>query len=183
VDGVYKALIPKKAMAEILKLAGEAGAEGKIAFAGDDNHLFFGFGLRLLLCRKLSGNFPDYERVLPKEHPHSIKADREELRGTIERVAQFSDERSRAIRLRVAGGELKIYSSLSDTGESEESMPVDYAGDAVEIGFNASYMIEFLRAMPGAEAEFFFRDGQSAGEMRPGASEDVYRYVVMPMRI
>jgi len=183
VEGVYKALIPKKAMAEILKLAGEAGEDGKIAFAGDDNHLFFGFGSRLLLCRKLSGNFPDFERVLPKEHPHSIQLEKDELKGTIERVAQFSDERSRAIRLRVAGGELKIYSSLSDTGESEESMPVDYQGDAVEIGFNASYMIEFLRAMPGSQAEFFFKDGQSAGEMRPATGEEVYRYVVMPMRI
>ena len=100
VTGVFKALVPKKAMSEILKLAGEAGAEGKIAFSGDDNHLFFGFGDRLLLCRKLSGNFPDFERVLPKEHAHSVKLEKEELRGTIERVAQFSDERSRAIRRR-----------------------------------------------------------------------------------
>jgi DNA polymerase III subunit beta len=183
VNGVFKALIPKKAMSEILKLAGESGEDGKIAFSGDDNHLFFGFGERLLLCRKLSGNFPDYERVLPKEHKHSVKLAKDELKGTIERVAQFSDERSRAIRLQVTDGEVKIYSSLSDTGESEESMPVDYQGDAVEIGFNASYMLDFLRAMPGTEAEFFFKDGQSAGEMRPAAGDGVYRYIVMPMRI
>ena len=126
-----KALVRKKALSAILKLRAK---RAKIAFSGDDNHLFFGFGDRLLLCRKLSGNFPDFERVLPKEHAHSVKLEKDELRGTIERVAQFSDERSRAIRLQVAPGGVKIYSSLSHTGESEESMTVDYKGAAVEIG-------------------------------------------------
>ena len=65
-------------------------------FSGDDNHLFFQLGERLLLSRKLTGNFPDYERVLPKDQPHFVTLDREELRSAIERVAQFSDERSRA---------------------------------------------------------------------------------------
>ena len=115
--------------------------------------------------------------LLPKEHAHSVKLEKDELRGTIERVAQFSDERSRAIRLQVAPGEVKIYSSLSDTGESEESMPVAYKGAAVAIGFNAAYMVDFLRAMPGTQAEFFFKDGQSAGEMRPAAGDGVYRYL------
>ena len=185
ISGAYKALLPKKAMTEILKLAGDAGADAKIAFSGDDNHLFFQFGDRLLLSRKLSGNFPDYERVLPKEHAHSVNLAKDELKATIERVAQFSDDRSRAIRLQVSPGEVKIYSSLSETGESEESIPVDYSGPLVEIGFNASYMIEFLRALPTPDAKFLFKDGQSAGEMQPGEASDTltYRYVVMPMRI
>ncbi len=183
--GVYKALLPKKAMTEILKLAADAGPEAKLAFSGDDNHLFFQFGSRLLLSRKLTGNFPDYERVLPKEHAHSVLLGKDDLKATIERVAQFSDDRSRAIRLQVSAGEVKIYSSLSETGESEESMPVEYGGPHVEIGFNASYMIEFLRALSGSEAKFLFKDGQSAGEMQPGEPSETltYRYVVMPMRI
>lgn len=189
--GTYKALVPRKAMTEILKLGGEAGSDAKAAFSGDENHLFFQFGERLLLCRKLTGNFPDFERVLPKEHPHRVTLAKDELKGTIERVAQFSDERSRAIRVQVADGEMKLYSSLSDTGESEESLPVDYHGAAVEVGFNATYLLDFLRASPGPNADFLFKDAQSAGELRPGAIEaaedapapGVYRYVVMPMRI
>ena len=101
----------------------------------------------LLLSRKLTGNFPDYERVLPKEHGHSVTLEREELRGAIERVAQFSDERSRGIRVRVEKDEMKIHSSVSETGESEESIPTAYEGPAVEIGFNAQYMMDFLRAV------------------------------------
>lgn len=181
----YRALLPRKAMQEILKLSQEASSDARIRFSGDDNHLFFELGGRLLISRKLTGNFPDFERVLPKEHPRSIAIPREELRAALERVAQFSDERSRAVKVRVAPGELKVYSSLSDTGESEEILSVEYDGPVVEIGFNAYYLLDFLRAVPEAKVMFHFRDAASAGELRPnGDSADYsYRYVVMPMRI
>src|SRR6204780_939594 len=81
VTGAYRALLPRKAMAELQKLAGDAGADAVVKFSGDENHLFFELGDRLLLSRKLTGNFPDYERVLPKEHAHTITLERDELRG------------------------------------------------------------------------------------------------------
>lgn len=181
----YKALLPRKAMAEILKLSAESPVDATLKFSGDDNHLFFAIGDRLLISRKLTGNFPDYERVLPKDHPSAVTVQRDELRSAIERVAQFADERSRAIRLQVQRGEFKIHSSLSETGESEESIPTDYEGSNVEIGFNAQYLTEFLRAVQDENVAFHFRDGQSAGEMRPsgGSPDNNYRYVIMPMRI
>ncbi len=98
------ALLPRKAMQELQKLAGESDPAAIVKFSGDENHLFFQLGDRLLLSRKLTGNFPDFERVLPKDQPNSVTLEREEFRGAIERVAQFSDERSRAIRVRVAAG-------------------------------------------------------------------------------
>jgi DNA polymerase-3 subunit beta len=165
VTGAYRALLPRKAMAELQKLAGEADPAAIVRFSGDENHLFFELGDRLLLSRKLTGNFPDFERVLPKDQPNSVTLNRDEFRGAIERVAQFSDERSRAIRVAVTKGEVKVYSSVSETGESEESIPTDYEGPAVEIGFNAQYLSDFLRAASG--------DGP----------KDTYRYVIMPMRI
>lgn len=181
----YRALLPRKAMSEILKLASEAAPDAALEFSGDDNHLFFRLGERLLLSRKLTGNFPDFERVLPKDHPFTFSMPKEELRGAIERVSQFSDERSRAIRIRVVPGELKIHSSLSETGESEESLPVEFDGGTVEIGFNAQYLLDFLRAIGEDQVAFHFKDAQSAGEMRPAGngSNYRYRYVVMPMRI
>ena len=183
-DGGYRALLPKKAMSEIQKLASD-DPEKQIEFSGNDNHLFFRIDRRLLLSRKLTGNFPDFERVLPKEQPFTLVLQRDELKSAIERVAQFADERSRAIRLQILKGELKIHSSISETGESEETLPVDYSGDDIEIGFNAQYLLDFLRSVPQEEIEFHFKDSNSAGEMRPhGAPSDtVYRYVVMPMRI
>lgn len=181
----YRALVPKKAMMELQKLTQELESEAKIEFSGDENHLFFRSGERLLISRKLTGNFPDYERVLPPEQPHGVTIGREDLRATIDRVSQFADERSHAIRLHFSPGEVKLHSSLSDTGESEEVLPVIYDGPKVEIGFNAQYLAEFLRAVSEEQVLLGFKDGGSAGELRP-AGEDLgytYRYIVMPMRI
>ena len=114
-----KVILPRKAMTEVAKLCAEAAEDTQIEFSATENHLFFHIGERLLISRKLSGNFPDYERVLPGTHVHQVLLSRDELRGAIERVAQFSDERSHAVKVRLAPGELKIHSSLSDTGESE----------------------------------------------------------------
>jgi DNA polymerase-3 subunit beta len=182
--GSYRALLPKKAMNVIQKLASDDSSE-QIEFSGNENHLFFKIDKRLLLSRKLTGNFPDYERVLPKEHPHTLVIQREELKAAIERVAQFADERSRAIRLQILKGELKVHSSISETGESEETLPVEYEGTEIEIGFNALYLLDFLRAVGQNEIEIHFKDANSAGELRPhaGEADTVYRYVVMPMRI
>src|SRR6266852_2185972 len=181
----FRALIPKKAMGEIVKLADESGPESKIVFAGDENHLFFQFGERLLITRKLTGNFPDYERVLPKENTNIAKLRKDEIRSAIERVSQFADERSRAIRVQFGQGEVKVFSSSVETGESEESVPTEYAGPDLEIGFNAQYLLDFLRAVSGDEVAFALKDQKSAGEMRPAGEEAKghYRYVVMPMRI
>jgi DNA polymerase-3 subunit beta len=183
-EAAYKALLPKKAMLEILKLASDNG-DAQIDFAGNENHLFFQVEKRLLLGRKLTGNFPDYERVLPKEHAHSVSIGRDDLRSALERVSQFSDERSRAVRLKVAAGELQVHSSISETGESEETIPVEYTGPDLEIGFNAQYLLDFLRVVDQTEVEFHFKDSNSAGELRPKAPPEGvnYRYVVMPMRI
>jgi DNA polymerase-3 subunit beta len=182
---IFRALVPKKAMAEIVKLADESGPEGKALFAGDENHLFFQFGDRLLITRKLTGNFPDYERVLPKDNVHLAKLNRDEIRSAIERVAQFADERSRAIRVQFTAGEVKIFSSSVETGESEESVPSEYGGPDMEIGFNAQYLLDFLRATSQEQVAFELKDQKSAGELRPvdDGTQDHYRYVVMPMRI
>jgi DNA polymerase-3 subunit beta len=188
VEGIrssYRALVPRKAMGEILKLAQEAAPDATVAFAGDENHLFFQSGERLLISRKLTGNFPDFERVLPREHPHFVTLQREDVRAAIERVAQFSDERSHAIRFQVCPGEAKVHSSLSETGESEESIPVEYDGPTVEVGFNAQYLLDFLRATADEQVELHFKDFESAGELRPAGAPVAYRYryVVMPMRV
>jgi DNA polymerase-3 subunit beta len=184
ITSAYRALLPRKAMGEILKLVADSGSDTVVRFSGDENHLFFEFGDRLLMSRKLTGNFPDFERVLPKEHPYVVVLGRDDMRAAIERVSQFADERSRAIRMQITAGEIRVFSSLSETGESEESIPVAYDGPEVEIGFNAHYLLDFLRAVGEEQVSFYFKDPHSAGEMRPsGQSEYTYRYVVMPMRI
>jgi DNA polymerase-3 subunit beta len=184
-DKPFRALIPRKAMGELVKLGEDSPDGAKTVVAGDDNHLFFQIGHRLLITRKLTGNFPDYERVLPKDHTLKARLEKGEIRSAIERVAQFADERSRAIRVQFTPGEVKVFSSSVETGESEESVTSEYQGPDIEIGFNAQYLLDFLRAIPQDHVAFELKDQKSAGEMRPAGDgiTDQYRYVVMPMRI
>ncbi len=100
-------------------------------------------------------------------------------------MAQFADERSRAIRVRFTAGEVQVFSSSVEMGESEESVPSEYTGPDLEIGFNAQYLLDFLRVIPQDHVTFELKDQKSAGEMRPAGEQcaEQYRYVVMPMRI
>jgi len=181
-----KTLIPKKAMDELKSLLdshGESDVE-TIDFAKDESTLFFRVGSRLLTSRQLTGQFPNYEAVLPKDISKSITLQGEELGAAIARVAQFADERSRAVRLRLEKGELKLSASSTETGESEDTIEVAYDGEAMAIGFNAQYLIDFIKATGSCEVKLELKDAQSAGQLRPAEGEDYkYRYIVMPMRI
>jgi DNA polymerase-3 subunit beta len=182
VSGEMKTLIPKKAMDELKSLL-DSDVEA-IDFAKDESTLFFRVGQRLLTSRQLTGQFPNYEAVLPKDISKSIALHGEELGAAIARVAQFADERSRAVRLRLEKGELKISASSTETGESEDSIEVAYDGDPIAIGFNAQYLIDFIRATGSCNVKLELKDAQSAGQLRPAEGEDYkYRYIVMPMRI
>src|SRR4029077_2707339 len=155
-----------------------------IEFAKDESTLFFRIGPRLLTLRQLTGQFPNYEAVLPKDNSKSINLHGDELAAAISRVAQFADERSRAVKIRLEKGELKLSASSTETGESEDSLEIDYTGDAMAIGFNAQYLLDFLKATGSGDVKLEFKDAQSAGQMRPAEGEDYkYRYIVMPMRI
>jgi DNA polymerase-3 subunit beta len=101
-------------------------------------------------------------------------------------VAQFADERSGAIRLRLESNELKISSSSTDSGESEDTIDTPYASEPIAVGFNSAYIIDFLKALDNSgEVRLEFKDSQSAGQLRPEDpdAEYKYRYVLMPMRI
>jgi DNA polymerase III subunit beta len=183
ISGEMKTLVPKKAMDEIKSLLDSTDVE-TIEFAKDESTLFFRIGPRLLTSRQLTGQFPNYEAVLPKDNNKSVMVNCEDLSGAIQRVAQFADERSRAVRMKIEKGELKISASSTETGESEDSIETSYNGDSVTIGFNAAYLLDFLKATGSGEVRLEFKDAQSAGQLRPAEGEDYkYRYIVMPMRI
>ena len=185
VSGEMKTLVPKKAMDELRSLVDSAGSDVEtIEFAKDDSTLFFRIGPRLLTSRQLTGQFPNFEAVLPKDNSKSILLHGDDLGAAIARVAQFADERSRAVRLKVEKGELKLSASSAETGESEDSIETDYNGEPLTIGFNAQYIIDFLKAAGSGDVRLELKDSQSAGQLRPAEGEDYkYRYIVMPMRI
>ena len=168
IAGEMKTLIPRKAMAELLTLLTAPDIEF-VEFAKDDSTLFFRLGSRLLTSRQLTGQFPNYEAVLPKEHNKSVTVRTADLNAAIQRVAQFADERSGAIKMRFEKNELRISSSSTEP---------------ISIGFNSAYLLDFLKATDSDNVVIEFKDSQSAGQLRPEGIDDYkYRYVVMPMRI
>jgi DNA polymerase-3 subunit beta len=183
ISGEMKTLVPKKAMDELKTLLDATDAE-TIDFAKDESTLYFRVGPRLLTSRQLTGQFPNYEAVLPKEITKSISVPGDQLGAAIARVAQFADERSHAVRLRLEKDELKLSASSTDSGESEDSIEIAYSGEPVTIGFNAQYLTDFIKATGNAEVKLELKDAQSAGQFRPADGDDYkYRYIVMPMRI
>jgi DNA polymerase-3 subunit beta len=185
ISGEKRVLIPRKALQELQQLLSVSDAE-KVEFADDEHTLFFRVGHRTLSTRKLSGQFPNFEAVMPRDNTKFAVVRSSELSAAIQRVAQFADERSGAIRLRLESNELKISSNSAESGESEDTIDTPYSSDPIAVGFNSGYILDFLKALGNeGEVRLEFKDSQSAGQMRPEDpdAEYKYRYVLMPMRI
>ena len=185
ISGEKKTLIPRKALAELQSLL-SASDEEYLDFADDEQTLFFRIGHRTLTSRKLTGQFPNFEAVMPRDNNKFVVVRSEDLNSSIQRVAQFADERSGAIKIRVEQNELKISSSSTDSGESEDVIETPYSFDPIVVGFNSAYLLDFLKATGNSgEVRLEFKDAQSAGQMRPedGTDDYKYRYIIMPMRI
>jgi DNA polymerase-3 subunit beta len=179
-----RVLVPKKAMTEVQRLAADSGDDSAVEFAQDESHLFFRFGGRLLTSRKLTGQFPNYEAVLPRDANKTILLERAELQDTLRRVSQLADQRSHAVKFVLAKEGLEISASSPEYGEAKEAIEREFKGEPIAIGFNAQYLLDFLAAAADGPISFELKDEQSAGLLRPVTDESSrYRYVVMPMRI
>src|SRR5438067_8090742 len=176
------ALIPRKRLAELTKPTASAG--GEISLGADENHIYFEIGPRLLISRMLSGQFPNWEMVMPKGSDKSVVFDSAQLNQAIRRVALMADDRSHAIRFHLVPNQLQISSQNAEEGEARETVATDYSGDEAEIGFNAQYLQDFLNVVGEGQVTFEFKDGNSQAQLRPSTDADYdYKYVVMPMRI
>lgn len=179
-----RVLVPKKAMTEVQRLAAESSDEDAIEFAQDESHLFFQFGGRLLTSRKLTGQFPNYEAVLPRDANKTVSIERNELQDALRRVSSLADQRSHAVKFTLAKEGVEISASSPEYGEAKEAIEKEFKGDPISIGFNAQYLLDFLAAAADGLISFELKDEQSAGQLRPLGNETCrYRYVVMPMRI
>jgi DNA polymerase III subunit beta len=182
--GEVRTLVPKKALNEITRLVADAAEDSEFEFAQDESHLFFRIGSRLLVSRKLTGQFPNFEAVLPRDNNKVVALDRNELQDALRRVSQLSDQRSHAVKLTIAKEGIELSASSPDYGEAKEAIEREYKGDPIAIGFNADYLLDFLAATAEGPISLELKDEQSAGQLRPeGDPSTRYRYVVMPMRI
>ena len=202
------ALIPKKALMELVKISRDAKSD--ISFGEDANHIYFEVNGRLLITRKLSGNFPNYEMVIPKDNDKRATFDAEEMKTAIRRVALMADERTRSVKMTIRANEIEIGAQSSEEGEANEKVVADYSGEEVQVGFNSQYLQEFLNVassadsaateMPEKETDgetvcvkeggnrlriaFEFKDGNAQTQMNIAGDKNYdYKYIVMPLRI
>jgi DNA polymerase III subunit beta len=201
------ALIPKKALMELVKISRDAS--GEVSFGEDPNHIYFEVDGRLLITRKLSGNFPNYEMVIPKDNDKVVTFDSDEMKTALRRVALMADERTRSVKLTIRTGEIEIGAQSSEEGEASEKVTAEYNGEEVQIGFNSQYLQEFLNVVGASDTSeasneqetdgetvrvketggkprisFEFKDGNAQTQMRvAGDSSYDYKYIVMPLRI
>lgn len=175
-------LVPTKALSQLSVLLNSGRIE-TFDFAQNDSSLFFRVGSRLLTCRKLAGTFPNYEPILRQDFIGSLVLPSEELSQAIQRVSQFSDDRTSSIRLNVEADQVSLSSSSPDIGESKEILETSYKGTPMSTSFNSRFLLEFLRAVESDTVQFHFKEPTAAAEFRPvSETEPRHRYVVMPMR-
>src|SRR5438093_9885996 len=140
-----KAILPKKTLGELGRLLTEG--DGDVSYVRGENHLFFDVGGRLLISRMIDGQFPAYERVIPKGNDKHIEFERDRLTNAVKRVALLSNERARAVKIQIDKGKVDVSSSSPDLGEAKETLTVDYTGAPMQICFNAQYVLDFLSAV------------------------------------
>jgi DNA polymerase-3 subunit beta len=177
-----KPILPKKTLGELARLLSEG--DGDVGFERGENHLFFDVGGRMLISRMIDGQFPAYERVIPKGNDKHIEFERDRLTNAVKRVALLSNERSRAVKFLIEKNRVDVTSSSPEFGEAKESLPVEYSGQAMQICFNAQYVLDFLAAVSTDTVALELKDEVSQAMMKPiGAEGYEYTYVIMPMRV
>src|SRR4029079_4063480 len=177
-----KAILPKKTLGELARLL--ADGDVPVSYERGENHLFFDVGGRKLISRMIDGQFPAYERVIPKGNDKHIEFERERLTSAVKRVALLSNERSRAVKFEINKGKVEVTSSSSEFGEAREQLAVEYAGAPMAISFNAQYVLDFLNVVETDIVSLSLKDEVSQAVMKPiGAEGYDYTYVIMPMRI
>jgi DNA polymerase-3 subunit beta len=178
----FKAIIPKKTLTELSRLLSDGDSD--IVYELGENHQFFHVGDRLLISRIHEGQFPAYERVIPKGNDKKIEFERDRLTNAVKRVAILSNDRSRAVKFDIQAGRVEISSESPDFGEAREQVMVDYSGAAMQICFNAQYVADFLAVVETDNVQLELKDEVSQALMRPVAADGYdYTYVIMPMRL
>ncbi len=178
-----RVLIPRKAIQELKQVT---EGEETVLFSRTENHLIFRTPRRTLTSKLVEGQFPAHEKVIAAKGPKVGQAKRVELMDGLRRVSLLSTERSRAIRLTMKPGEIELHASSPDQGEAVESIAAEYAGDPVDIGFNAQYLMDFLGVLSDADVTLELKDSDAQGIFYPATQKDgdsMHRYVLMPMRL
>ena len=181
-------IVPRKAVGEIQKLVENPEAVVEVELSDTKIRVTIpgssegGGGDVLLTSKLIDGTFPDYARVIPHANDKVLKVDRGEFADAVDRVSTISSERGRAVKMALTEGKMTLSVNNPDSGSAVEELGVDYPADAIEIGFNARYLLDVAAQLETGTAEFRFADpGSPTLILDDGAADALY--VLMPMRV
>ncbi len=173
-------ILPRKTVIEMQRLLSDSEGQIEMQFAG--NQAKFSFGGMEFVTKLVEGKFPDYNRVIPKNHKNIITLGRAALLATLQRTAILTSEKFKGVRLNIEPGTLRVASNNAEQEEAVDELDIDYAGDAIEIGFNVTYLIDALSNMPQEMVRLELSDSNSS-VLFTIPDNATFKYVVMPMRI
>lgn len=173
-------ILPRKTVLELQRLLGESDEPLELQFAS--NQARFRFGKMEFVTKLVEGKFPDYHRVIPKDNRHHITLGRLPLLAALQRTAILTSEKFKGVRIHVGDNTLRIASNNAEQEEATDELDIEYSGDAIEIGFNVTYLIDALSNMDQEMVEIALQDGNSSALFTIPDNQH-FKYVVMPMRI
>ena len=173
-------ILPRKTILELSRLL--ADNDDALDIRLSQNQATFRFAEVELVSKLIDGKFPDYERVIPHNHGKVITIGRTTLLQSLHRAAILTNEKFRGIRIVLAPGSLKIISTNADQEEAQEELEIDYDAEALDIGFNVTYLLDVLNNVSNEEIEIRLADANSSALITLPGNES-FKYVVMPMRI
>lgn len=174
-------ILPRKGVLELKRFL-DSAEEGKLSIAFTANSMVMKKDSTVLVIRLIDGEFPDYKQVIPKGNDKKVKMERTGFLSSLKRVSLLSLEKGRGVKFGLLKGKLELSSSSPDVGEAREEINVDYTDSELEIGFNATYMMEALGVIDGNEVVLELKDRESPAMLK-STNTDNYVYVIMPMRI
>ncbi len=175
-------IVPPKALEQVRRLF---DASDELEIAKSENHLGFRSGKTLVFTRLIEGPYPNYEQVIPKENDRACTVEKTSMASALRRVGVVASDQTHRVRMEFTGGALKLSVSTPDLGEAQDEIAITYDGDALEIGFNANYLLEVLKYMPTDEVRFTFKAPERAATIEPVGWDDpaAYLCLVMPLRL
>ncbi len=174
-------ILPRKTVLELMRLLKD-GAEDLIELRFAGNQAKFSFSGMEFVTKLVEGKYPDYNRVIPKNHKNVITLGRAALLSSLQRAAILTSEKFKGVRVNIDPGTLRIASSNAEQEEAKEELEIDYDGPAIEIGFNVTYLMDALSNMGQDMVRLEMHDGSSAA-LVTNPEDAGFKYVVMPMRI
>ncbi len=173
-------ILPRKTVIELQRLLSDTDGALEMRFAS--NQAKFSFGALEFVTKLVEGKFPDYNRVIPRNHHNSVTLGRAPLLASLQRTAIMTTDKFKGVRLNIEPGQLRVASNNAEQEEAVDELDIDYGGDAIEIGFNVTYLIDALSNMGQDMVKVSLADGNSSALLTLPDS-DSFKYVVMPMRI